>query len=91
MTNKPLFRYRVAVVRRHGDAVPADGELREHVYLHAPNAIAAQLLARAVTGAACALEPERLGEVPNQAEFNVAERCADASGLWLGSTGAVWA
>lgn len=58
-----MYRYRVQIVRARGDSSPLDPELRECVQLHAPNAIAAQLLARAVTGAACALEPERLGEV----------------------------
>jgi hypothetical protein len=63
MSTPQLYRYRIAVVRRGADAQPADAALREQVYLHAPNAIAAQLLARAVTGAETALEPERLGEV----------------------------
>ncbi len=63
----PLYRYRVALVRRADAGLTADAELREHIVVHAPNAIAAQLLARAVTGAAIALEPERLGEVaPHQ-------------------------
>jgi hypothetical protein len=62
-TTKRLYRYRVPVVRRGQDGQVADPALREHIYLHATNAIAAQLLARAVTGAAIALEPERLGEV----------------------------
>lgn len=63
MNTNRLYRYRVPVVRRNADASPADSDLREHIYLHATNAIAAQLLARAVTGAAIALEPERIGEV----------------------------
>jgi hypothetical protein len=59
----PLYRYRVALVRRADAGLTADAELREHIFVHAPNAIAAQLLARAVTGAAIAFDPERLGEV----------------------------
>lgn len=64
MGNSTVYRYRVPVVRRNADASPADPALREHIYLHARNAIHAALAARAVTGAAIALEPERLGEVP---------------------------
>ena len=62
-TPNSFYRYRVPVVRRNADASPADSDLREHITVHAPNAIAAQLLARAVSGAEIALEPERLGEV----------------------------
>lgn len=58
-----MFRYRVPIVRRGQDGQVADPALREHIYLHASNAIHAALAARAVTGAAIALEPERLGEV----------------------------
>ena len=58
-----MFRYRVPIVRRGQDGQVADPALREHIYLHARNAIHAALAARAVTGAAIALEPERLGEV----------------------------
>lgn len=63
MTQINLFRYRVAVIRRGQDGLVADAALREHVTVHAPNAITAMLVARAVTGAAIALEPERIGEV----------------------------
>lgn len=67
-----MYRYRVAVIRRNVDALPPDAELREHVYVHATNPIAAQLLARAITGASIAMDPERLGEV--QAPEESAER-----------------
>jgi len=63
MANSIVYRYRVALIRRADAPPPADSELREHIVVHATNPIAAQLLARAVTGAAIALEPERIGEV----------------------------
>lgn len=59
----PLYRYRVPIVRSAAPAMLPAAELLEHVTVHATDAVAAMLGARAVTGAFTALEPLRLGEV----------------------------